>query len=156
MSTQIQLRERASYSYCARSWSQQTNPSRKKNSIGWKYSRVALGYASSNSYASFVNARWRMNQLLNFKFLTFCIILPYINISSPLFFSSSFCCLTQLWNFTPSLSSKIQSQTYDFVPDCCLSLVKRPSKGRRNKQKASEFWVSKNDLTGFVTWLKTV
>ena len=25
-----------------------------------------------------------MNQLLNFKFLTFCIILPYINISSPL------------------------------------------------------------------------
>ena len=31
-----------------------------------------------------MNARWRMNQLLNFKFLTFCIILPYINISSPL------------------------------------------------------------------------
>ena len=31
MSNQIQLRERASYSYCARSWRQQTNPSRKKN-----------------------------------------------------------------------------------------------------------------------------
>ena len=31
-----------------------------------------------------MNARWRMNQLLNFKFLTFGIILPYINISSPL------------------------------------------------------------------------
>ena len=31
-----------------------------------------------------MKARWRMNQLLNFKFLTFCIILPHINISSPL------------------------------------------------------------------------
>ena len=30
MSNQIQLRERASYSYCTRSWRQQTNPSRKK------------------------------------------------------------------------------------------------------------------------------
>ena len=30
MSDQIQLHERASYSYCARSWRQQTNPSRKK------------------------------------------------------------------------------------------------------------------------------
>ena len=30
MSDQIQLRERASYSYCARSWRQQTNPSRKQ------------------------------------------------------------------------------------------------------------------------------
>ena len=30
MSNQIQLRERASYSYCARSWRQQTSPSRKK------------------------------------------------------------------------------------------------------------------------------
>ena len=30
MSNQIQLRERASYFYCARSWRQQTNPSRKK------------------------------------------------------------------------------------------------------------------------------
>ena len=29
MSDQIQLRERASYSCCARSWRQQTNPSRK-------------------------------------------------------------------------------------------------------------------------------
>ena len=29
LSNQIQLRERASYSYCARSWRQQTNPSRK-------------------------------------------------------------------------------------------------------------------------------
>ena len=28
---QIQLREHASYSYCARSWCQQTNPSRKNN-----------------------------------------------------------------------------------------------------------------------------
>ena len=28
---QIQLREHASYSYCARSWCQQTNPLRKKN-----------------------------------------------------------------------------------------------------------------------------
>ena len=33
MSNQIQLRECASYSYCARSWRQQTNPWRKKWSI---------------------------------------------------------------------------------------------------------------------------
>ena len=31
MSYQIPLRERASYSYCARLWCQQTNPSQKKN-----------------------------------------------------------------------------------------------------------------------------
>ena len=30
LSNQIQECERASYSYCARSWRQQTNPSRKK------------------------------------------------------------------------------------------------------------------------------
>ena len=36
MCYQIQLRERASYCYCARSWRQQTNPSRKKFSIGLK------------------------------------------------------------------------------------------------------------------------
>ena len=41
----FQLRERASHSYGARSWRQQTNPSRKK---------ISIGYASSNSYASFV------------------------------------------------------------------------------------------------------
>ena len=78
MSNQIQLHEGASYSCCARSWHQQTYPSRKKFSIGLKmlwnnwfirqlcvhwawalgkfreHSRVALGYASSNFYASFV------------------------------------------------------------------------------------------------------
>ena len=93
MFNQIQLRERVSYSYCARSWRQQTNPSGKRFSIGvrirlrceakryvcvllnnWfirqlcvhqdmkhlgslestQEARVALGYASSNFYASFV------------------------------------------------------------------------------------------------------
>ena len=81
MSNQIQLREHASYSYCAHSWRQQTNPLRKKISIRLKMLsnnwfirqlcvhqdmkhlrslestqevRAALSYASSNSYTSFV------------------------------------------------------------------------------------------------------
>ena len=36
MSNQIQLRERASYSYCTRSWRQQTNSPKKGISIGLK------------------------------------------------------------------------------------------------------------------------
>ena len=81
LSNQIQLHERASYSYCARSWRQQTNPSRKKifhrvenvikqlvrasACVRWdmkhlgslesiQEARVALGYALSNSYTSFM------------------------------------------------------------------------------------------------------
>ena len=91
--------ERASYSYCAHSWRQQTNPSRKKNfSSGWKCSRldcssvlenvlllrIFRALQTSRVLCISMNARWRMNQLLNFKFLTFCIILPHITISSPL------------------------------------------------------------------------
>ena len=78
---QIQLHDHASYSYCARSWCQQTNPSRKKifhrvenvikqlvHASAWvcwdmkhlgslestQEARVALGYALSNSYTSFM------------------------------------------------------------------------------------------------------
>ena len=36
MSNQIKLRERASYSYFARTWRQQTNPLRKNFPSGWK------------------------------------------------------------------------------------------------------------------------
>ena len=43
MSTQIQLHERASYSYCARSWHQQTNPSRKNFPSGWKCYKTIIG-----------------------------------------------------------------------------------------------------------------
>ena len=37
LSDHIQLCEHASYFYCARSWHQQTNPSKKKFPSGWKY-----------------------------------------------------------------------------------------------------------------------
>ena len=53
MSNQIQLRERASYFYYARSWRQQTNPSRKKFSpqfftftSGWKCYKTIGSYVS--------------------------------------------------------------------------------------------------------------
>ena len=47
MPNQIQLRERASYSYCARPWRQQTNPSRKKNfPSGWKCYKTIGSYIS--------------------------------------------------------------------------------------------------------------
>ena len=43
MSNQIQLRERASYSYCARSWRQQTNKISKPS--GWKcYKTVSCAF----------------------------------------------------------------------------------------------------------------
>ena len=43
MSNQIQLRERASYSYCARSWRQQTNQISKPS--GWKcYKTVSCAF----------------------------------------------------------------------------------------------------------------
>ena len=81
LSNQIQLHDCASYSYCARSWRQQTNPLRKKifhrvenvikqlvhvsACVRWdmkhlgslestKEARVALGYTLSNSYTSFM------------------------------------------------------------------------------------------------------
>ena len=44
---QIQLREHASYSYCARSWCQQTNPSRKNNFLwGSKCYKTIDSYVS--------------------------------------------------------------------------------------------------------------
>ena len=46
LSNQIQLRERASYSYCARSWRQQTNPSRKNFPSGWKCYKTIGSYVS--------------------------------------------------------------------------------------------------------------
>ena len=46
MCNQIQLRECASYSYCARSWRQQTNPLRKNFPSGWKC------YITIGSYVS--------------------------------------------------------------------------------------------------------
>ena len=46
MSNQIQLHERASYSYCARSWRQQTNPLRKKFPSGWKCYKTIGSYVS--------------------------------------------------------------------------------------------------------------
>ena len=82
---QIQLHDHASYSYCARSWRQQTNPSRKKifhrvenvikqlvhasACVHWdmkhlrslestQEARVALGYALSNSYTSFMLSKF--------------------------------------------------------------------------------------------------
>ena len=82
---QIQLHDHASYSYCARSWHQQTNPSRKKifhrvenvikqlvhawACVRWdmkhlrslestQEARVALGYALSNSYTSFMLSKF--------------------------------------------------------------------------------------------------
>ena len=92
MSNQIQLRERALYSYCARSWRQQTNSSRKKNfPTGWKCYITTGSYVSCafidkwstwevsralqrlellSALQTFrvlhisMNARWRMNQLL--------------------------------------------------------------------------------------------
>ena len=57
MSNQIQLRERASYSYCAYSRRQQTNPSRKTNFIFHALQTSRVLHIS-------MNARWRMNQLL--------------------------------------------------------------------------------------------
>ena len=83
---QIQLRESASYSYCARSWRQQTNPSRKKNSIRLKCYKTIGSYVScafkscsrlcleqllrifrapqtSRVLHTSMNARWRINQL---------------------------------------------------------------------------------------------
>ena len=67
------MRECASYSYCAHSWRQQTNPSRKNFLSGWKCyissnrdmkhlgslestqeARVPQGLAESNFYASFM------------------------------------------------------------------------------------------------------
>ena len=122
LSNQIQLRERASYSSCARSWRQQTNPSRKNFTIfkpfllrtlmtsankslekknfttfkpwGWKCYKTIGSYVSCTfieiwstwevwralkklellvfrALQTFrvlhisMNARWRMNQLLN-------------------------------------------------------------------------------------------
>ena len=44
LSNKIQLRERASYSYCARSRRQQTNPSRKKFPSGWKCYKTIGSY----------------------------------------------------------------------------------------------------------------
>ena len=46
MSNQIQLRERASYSYCARSWRLQTNPSRKNFPSSWKCYKTIGSYVS--------------------------------------------------------------------------------------------------------------
>lgn len=62
------------------------------------------------------------------------------------FFSSSFCCLTQLRNFTPS-SSKVKSKTCDFVSRRRLLLLQRPSKGRKT-QKAN-YTVSNSSLSLF-------
>ena len=92
MWNQIQLRERALYSYCARSWRQQTNPSGKKN---WKCYKTIGSYVScafieiwstwevwlrleqllrifralqtSRVFHISMNARWRMNQLLSLQ-----------------------------------------------------------------------------------------
>ena len=46
MSNLIQLRKRASYSYCAHSWRQQTNPLRKKFPLGWKCYKTIGSYVS--------------------------------------------------------------------------------------------------------------
>ena len=46
MSNQIQLPECASYSYCAHSWRQQTNPLRKNFPLGWKCYKTIGSYIS--------------------------------------------------------------------------------------------------------------
>ena len=57
MCNQIQLRERASYSYCARSWRQQTNPSRKKNfPSGWKCYKT-IGSCVSRAFVEIWSTR---------------------------------------------------------------------------------------------------
>ena len=77
MSNQIQLRERASYSYCARSWRQQTNPSRKKFPSGWKCYKTLGSYVmcafirhvcvhrDMKHLGSLESTQEPMNQLLN-------------------------------------------------------------------------------------------
>ena len=77
LSNQIQLRERASYSYCARSWRQQTNPSRKiifhrvenvlKLIHKLKKLRIFRALQTSRVLHISMNERWRMNQLLMSK-----------------------------------------------------------------------------------------
>ena len=88
MSNQIQLRKRASYSYCARSWCQQTNPLRKKIFHGVENFIKQLVHTSSVRSSRYeapgkfwralqtccvlhisMNARWRMNQLLSESYL---------------------------------------------------------------------------------------
>ena len=65
MSNQIQLRERASYSYCARSWRQQTNPSRKKIFLRLEQLlRIFRALQTSRVLHISMKARWHMNQLL--------------------------------------------------------------------------------------------
>ena len=74
MCYQIQLRESASYSYCARSWRQQTNPSRKNNfPLCWKCYKTIGSYVS----CAFIEIRstwevWRALKKLELllKFLT--------------------------------------------------------------------------------------
>ena len=58
MSNQIQLRERASYSYCARLWRQLTNSSRKK------LSKKELKTTSKKELKKLELSRLRFEQLL--------------------------------------------------------------------------------------------
>ena len=62
MSKQIQWHRRASYSYCARSWREQTNPLRRSRE---QLLRIFRALQTSRVLHISMNARWRMNQLLN-------------------------------------------------------------------------------------------
>ena len=62
MSNQIQWHKRASYSHCARSWREQTNPSRRSRE---QLLRIFRALQTSRVLHISMNARWRMNQLLN-------------------------------------------------------------------------------------------
>ena len=67
MFNKIQLRERASYSYCARSWRPQTNPSRKKIFSAIFYSRILL-LKTGEDFGGNLSYTWKVvSQLMRKK-----------------------------------------------------------------------------------------
>ena len=90
---QIQLREHASYSYCARSWCQQTNPSRKNN-FPWG----SKCYKTIDSYVScaFIEiwSTWEVWRAL--KKLEFLSAMPQATLTH-LSCSSNFLCASYLY-----------------------------------------------------------
>ena len=93
---QIQLREHASYSYCARSWCQQTNPSRKNN-FPWG----SKCYKTIDSYVSCVFieiwSTWEVWRAL--KKLEFLSAMPQATLTH-LSCSSNLLCASYLYECT--------------------------------------------------------
>ena len=93
---QIQLREHASYSYCARSWCQQTNPSRKNN-FPWG----SKCYKTIDSYVSCVFieiwSTWEVWRAL--KKLEFLSAMPQATLTH-LSCSSNLLCASYLYERT--------------------------------------------------------